>query len=260
MNEVLAVASVSKSFGQFHALTNVSLRVARGERRAIIGPNGAGKSTLFNIIAGQLAPTSGRVLIDGSDATGARPDQIWRRGVTRTFQRNQLFPGLRVWENIELACAARYPRVLVQGARRRRDIAADIAEILAMAHLLPHAGRPVKELAYGEQRQLELALALAGRPRILLLDEPTAGMSPTETASMLTLMQGLPRDITLLIVEHDMDVIFNLADTLTVMHLGEVLAEGRAEEIRTNEKVGEVYMGRRPATAGVPPSRRGEVP
>jgi branched-chain amino acid transport system ATP-binding protein len=251
MDEVLTVSRVSKAFGHFQALTNVSLRIARGERRAIIGPNGAGKSTLFNIIAGQLKPTSGRVLIDGSDATAAPPDEIWRRGVTRTFQRNQLFPGLRVWENIELACAARYPRILVQGARRKCNIESDIAEILDMVHLLADAGRVVKELAYGAQRQLELALALAGRPRILLLDEPTAGMSPTETASMLTLMKGLPRDITLMIVEHDMDVIFNLADTLTVMHLGEVLAEGSAEEIRTNEKVGEVYMGRRPGIAGV---------
>jgi branched-chain amino acid transport system ATP-binding protein len=250
MDEVLTVSSVSKMFGQFQALKNVSLRVGRGERRAIIGPNGAGKSTLFNVIAGQLKPTSGRVLIDGSDATAERPDEIWRRGVTRTFQRNQLFLGLRVWENIELACAARYRRVLLQGAGRRRNVETDIAQVLEMVHLLGHAGRTVKELAYGEQRQLELALALAGRPRILLLDEPTAGMSPTETESMLALMKGLPREITLLIVEHDMDVIFNLADTLTVMHLGEVLAEGSAEEIRANEKVGEVYMGRRSGTAG----------
>jgi branched-chain amino acid transport system ATP-binding protein len=249
MDEVLTVSGVSKCFGQFQALKEVNLRIARGERRAIIGPNGAGKSTLFNIIAGQLAPTSGHVLIDGRDATGARPDEIWRRGVTRTFQRNQLFPALRVWENIELACAARHPFALRRNPLRRRMIERDIACVLQQVHLLAHAERAVKELAYGEQRQLELALALAGRPRILLLDEPTAGMSPSETASMLALMQGLPRDITLLIVEHDMEVIFNLADTLTVMHLGEVLAEGSAAEIRTNEKVGEVYMGRGPRAA-----------
>ena len=247
MNDALTVSGVSKSFGQFQALKDVNLRISLGERRAIIGPNGAGKSTVFNIVAGQLAPTSGRVLIDGSDATGAPPHDIWRRGVTRTFQRNQLFQGLRVWENIELACAARQPGRLRRGAHRRRAIETDIADVLQMVHLLTHAERIVKELAYGEQRQLELALALAGRPRILLLDEPTAGMSPTETAAMLALMKGLPRDITLLIVEHDMDVIFNLADTVTVMHLGEVLAEGSVQEIRTNEKVGEVYMGRRNA-------------
>jgi branched-chain amino acid transport system ATP-binding protein len=244
MTDVLAVAGVSKTFGGFQALKNVSLRVAGSERRAIIGPNGAGKSTLFNIIAGQVAPTQGRVLIDGRDATGARPDEIWRRGVTRTFQRNQLFQGLHVWENIELACAARHQGWRWQpGIRRKID--AHVAEILQKVHLVAQAGRMVKELAYGEQRQLELALALAGRPRILLLDEPTAGMSPAETESMLDLMRKLPRDITLLIVEHDMDVIFNLADTITVMHLGEVLAEGSVEEIRMSEKVGAVYTGRR---------------
>jgi branched-chain amino acid transport system ATP-binding protein len=249
MNEALKVSGVSKSFGQFQALKNVSLCIAQRERRAIIGPNGAGKSTLFNIIAGQLAPTSGRILINGGDSTGARPDEIWRRGVTRTFQRNQLFQGLRVWQNVELACAARHQgRDSPAGAKRKREIEADIAEILRKVHLVAHAERVVKELAYGEQRQLELALALAGRPKILLLDEPTAGMSPAETESMLTLMKGLPRDITLLIVEHDMDVIFNLADTLTVLHLGEVLAEGSVDEIRANEKVGEVYMGRRNAS------------
>jgi branched-chain amino acid transport system ATP-binding protein len=249
MKEVLKVAGVSKAFGQFQALKNVDMRVVSGERRAIIGPNGAGKSTLFNIIAGQLAPTSGHVLINGGDATGAQPDEIWQRGVTRTFQRNQLFQGLRVWENIELACAARHQGAAwPPGAERKREIEADIAEILQQVHLLAHAGRVVKELAYGEQRQLELALALAGRPKILLLDEPTAGMSPTETEAMLELMKALPRDITLLIVEHDMDVIFNLADTLTVLHLGEVLAEGSVEQIRANEKVGEVYMGRKGAS------------
>jgi branched-chain amino acid transport system ATP-binding protein len=157
MKEVLKVAGVSKAFGQFQALKNVNLCLARSERRAIIGPNGAGKSTLFNIIAGQLVPTAGRVFIDGGDATGARPDEIWRRGVTRTFQRNQLFPGLRVWENVELACATRHRgRGALGGVRHRREIEADIAEILQKVHLLGHAGRVVKELAYGEQRQLRL--------------------------------------------------------------------------------------------------------
>jgi branched-chain amino acid transport system ATP-binding protein len=246
MTEALKVSGVSKAFGQFQALKNVSLTVAQSERRAIIGPNGAGKSTLFNIIAGQLAPTAGHIFLNGVDATGARPDEIWQRGVTRTFQRNQLFQGLQVWENIGLACAARHRgRGRLSGAARRQAIEAEVEETLRQVHLITHAGRMVKDLAYGEQRQLELALALAGRPKILLLDEPTAGMSPAETESMVALMQGLPRDITLLIVEHDMDVVFNLADTLSVLHLGEVLAEGSGREIQANEKVGEVYMGRR---------------
>jgi branched-chain amino acid transport system ATP-binding protein len=249
MKEALKVTGVSKAFGQFLALKDVNLSVAQSERRAIIGPNGAGKSTLFNIIAGQLAPTTGWIVINGADATGARSDKIWHYGVTRTFQRNQLFQGLRVWENIELACAARHQELgSLLGIGRKSKIEADIAEILQKVHLVEHAGRYVRELAYGEQRQLELALALAGSPKILLLDEPTAGMSPAETKSMLALMKQLPRDITLLIVEHDMEVVFNLADTLTVLHLGEVLAEGSVDEIRTNDKVREIYMGRRSAS------------
>jgi branched-chain amino acid transport system ATP-binding protein len=245
----LKIMGVSKVFGQFRALNEVSLSVAHGERRAIIGPNGAGKSTLFNIVAGQLTPTAGRIFLNGVDCTGARADEIWRRGVARTFQRNQLFPALRVWENVELACAARHqePASLL-GLRRRTQNEKAIAEMLEKSHLLDEAERYVKELAYGEQRQLELALALAGNPRILLLDEPTAGMSPTETQLMLKAMRELSRDITLLIIEHDMDVIFGLADTLTVMHLGQVLAEGSVNEIRSNEKVRAVYMGRRSAS------------
>jgi branched-chain amino acid transport system ATP-binding protein len=245
MTEALKVTDISKAFGQFQALKKVNLSVSQSERRAIIGPNGAGKSTLFNIIAGQLAPTSGRIFLGGNDATGARPDEVWSRGLTRTFQRNQLFQGLRVWENVDLACAARHRGGALAGVDRRNAIEAEVEQTLRQVHLIPHAGRLVKDLAYGEQRQLELALALAGRPKLLLLDEPTAGMSPAETESMVALMRGLPRDITLLIVEHDMDVVFNLADKLTVLHLGEVLAEGSVSEIQANEKVGEVYMGRR---------------
>jgi branched-chain amino acid transport system ATP-binding protein len=247
--EAVKIMGLSKVFGRFGALNNVSLSVAPGERRAVIGPNGAGKSTLFNLIAGQLAPTAGRIFLNGVDCTGACPDEIWHRGVARTFQRNQLFPGLRVWENVELACAARHqePASLL-GLRRRSQNEKAIAEILERSRLLDGAERCVKELAYGEQRQLELALALAGDPKILLLDEPTAGMSPTETQSMLKAMRELSREITLLIIEHDMDVIFGLADTLTVMHLGEVLAEGSVNEIRSNEKVRAIYMGRRSAT------------
>jgi len=244
--EVLKVDRVSKSFGEFQALRAVSLTIEAGERRAVIGPNGAGKSTLFNIIAGQRAPSAGRIYLDGVDATGARPDRMFAAGLTRTFQRNQLFQGLTVWDNVNLACAAgERARPGGRGRPWRQSIEAAIANALRQVHLTAHAARVVKDLAYGEQRQLELALALAGRPRILLLDEPTAGMSPTETEAMLALMKGLPREITLLIVEHDMDVVFNLADTVTVLHLGEVLAEGAPSEIQANERVVEVYMGRR---------------
>ena len=219
--------------------------VMQGERRAIIGPNGAGKSTLFNIIAGQFPPTSGAIHLDGRPTTGLRPDQIWSHGLARTFQRNQLFQGLTVWDNVQLACAASRNGNRRSGAARRRAIEEKCADILRQVHLLDHGRAVVRNLAYGAQRQLELALALAGEPRILLLDEPTAGMSPAETEAMLALMSALSRDITLLIVEHDMDVVFSIADSITVLHLGEVLAAGTPQEIQNNEKVVEVYMGRR---------------
>lgn len=241
--EVLRVEALSMFFGNFQALKNVSLSVTSGERRAVIGPNGAGKSTLFNAIAGQYRPTAGTVHLNGQDITAFRPDQMWAYGLTRTFQRNQLFPGLSVWANVELACAAHRQTALGLGRTPAGTMDADVAALLARVHLTSLADAEVKNLAYGEQRQLELALALAGKPRILLLDEPTAGMSPAETEAMLALMSALPRDITLMIVEHDMDVVFTLADTISVLHLGEVLALGTPEEIQRNEQVREVYMG-----------------
>ncbi len=243
MTEALRVEAVSMSFGNFQALKGVDLQVAGGERRAVIGPNGAGKSTLFNTIAGQYRPTKGCIYLSGRETTGFRPDKMWSQGLTRTFQRNQLFLGLTVWANVELACAAHRQRGLGLGRTRAGVMDADIAELLSRVHLSPLAGNEVRNLAYGEQRQLELALALAGKPKILLLDEPTAGMSPVETEAMMALMAALPRDITLLIVEHDMDVVFGLADTITVLHLGEVLAHGTPKEIQNSEKVREVYMG-----------------
>lgn len=245
MTEILRLEKVSVAFGNFRALTDVDLFVQAGERRAIIGPNGAGKSTLFNAIAGQRRPTRGHIYLAGREITGLGPDRIWSNGLARTFQRSQLFLGLTVWDNVELACAAHGQGGF--GIRINRPaMEAEIADVLARVHLGDRADVEARRLAYGEQRQLELALALAGRPKILLLDEPTAGMSPAETESMVGLMTGLPREITLLIVEHDMDVVFSLADSITVLHLGEVLAFGTPDEIQRNEKVREVYIGGQP--------------
>ncbi len=234
---------VAKSYGAFSALKNVSLSVQAGERRAVIGPNGAGKTTLFAIVAGQKSPTSGSIYLNDKETTGRRPDQLWKRGLSRTFQRNQLFQNLSVWENVELACAAHY-RGFLKAAHSRRMLEQDVADVLEQVNLLGAHATRVANMAYGEQRQLELALALAGRPKILLLDEPTAGMSPAETQTMLRMMVGLPRDITILIVEHDMDVVFSLADRVTVLNLGEVLADGTVEEIQRDKHVSEVYMGK----------------
>jgi branched-chain amino acid transport system ATP-binding protein len=233
----------SKSYGAFAALKNVSLSVQAGDRRAVIGPNGAGKTTLSNIVAGQKSPTSGAIYLNDRDTTGRRPDQLWKRGLSRTFQRNQLFQNLSVWENVELACAAHY-RGFLKAARSRHMLEQDVAVVLEQVNLLGAHATRVANMAYGEQRQLELAPALAGRPKILLLDEPTAGMSPAETQTMLRMMVGLPRAITILIVEHDMDVVFSLADRVTVLNLGEVLADGTVEEIQRDKHVSEVYMGK----------------
>jgi branched-chain amino acid transport system ATP-binding protein len=242
----IRVDNLSKSYGRFTALANVNLTVAPGERRAVIGPNGAGKSTLFNIIAGQRIPTSGEIYLYGTRTTGLRPDTMWAHGLSRTFQRNQLFKNLTVWENVELACAARYQGGIGFAARRSRvgALEQDIVEALDQVSLAHVYSAQVTNLAYGEQRQLEVALALAGKPKILLLDEPTAGMSPAETEAMLSMLSLLPRDITMLIVEHDMDVVFSLADAITVLNLGEVLADGSRDDIQANEDVGAVYMGR----------------
>jgi branched-chain amino acid transport system ATP-binding protein len=242
MTAILA-KQVSKSYGAYAALKNIDLSVEPGERRAIIGPNGAGKTTLFSIIAGQKAPTSGAISINGIDTTGKRPDQIWRIGLSRTFQRNQLFQQLTVWENVELACAAHSSGVFADRPSPGA-IELEVATILERVNLLDVWDVRVANMAYGVQRQLELGLALAGRPKILLLDEPTAGMSPSETQFMLRMMKGLPRDITILIVEHDMDVVFSLADRVMVLNLGEVLADGTVAEIQGNRQVSEVYMGK----------------
>jgi len=241
----LRISGISKTFGQFAALSGIDLEVRRGERRAVIGPNGAGKSTLFAIIGGQTRPSAGRIEIDGVDVTGRPPQTLWRHGLTRTFQRNQLFPGLTVYENVRLACIAQ--RGL--GARmwtridRFPGLEDDVVAVLEQVRLEARRGALVLDLAYGEHRQLELALALTGRPRYLLLDEPTAGMSPGETESMISLLSSLPRDVTLLIVEHDMDVIFALADSATVLHLGKVLAEGTPDAVQRDPRVVEVYLG-----------------
>jgi branched-chain amino acid transport system ATP-binding protein len=239
------VRGLSKSFNGFHALKAVSLSVASGERRAIIGPNGAGKSTLFNLIGGQMLPTGGRLLINGVDVTGEPPHRVWQRGLARTFQRNQLFLGLSVRDNVRLAVlrTQNLAHRLLSNINGFPHVDEEIVRGLARVNLLERQAALVHDLAYGEQRQLELALALIGRPSILLLDEPTAGMSPAETQSMIAMLAALPREITVLIVEHDMDVVFALADRVTVLHLGEVLAEGEPKQIQQDARVISVYFG-----------------
>ena len=242
---LLLIEGLTRYFGALSALNGVSLNIAPRDRRALIGPNGAGKTTLFNLITGHLAPSAGRILFDGDVITGLPVHAVARRGMSRSFQRTNLFPKLRVLENLRLAAAAdgrgsydvfgrieRYPAPL--------DRARAVAEMVGLAERLTEV---VGSLSYGEQRQLEVGVALATSPKLLLLDEPTAGMSPEETQRMTRMLEDLPREVTLLIIEHDMDVVSSLADRVTVLHYGEVLAEGTFEEVKHDPRVFEVYLG-----------------
>jgi branched-chain amino acid transport system ATP-binding protein len=240
---VIETRDLRRSFGGVTALDGVTLKIDAGERRAIIGPNGAGKTTLFNILTGELEPTSGAVLLAGSDVTGRPPYELARRGLARMYQRNELFETLAALDNVLLARkAARGPyRPLTSPSATER---ADAVELLARVGLAERAAVPARSLSHGERRQLELALALAQRPRILLLDEPTAGMSPVETARITELIASLDRALTVVIVEHDMDVVFRLADRISVLHEGRVLAEGTPDAVRGDRIVNEVYLGK----------------
>ena len=242
---LLAVEGLSRVFGAVSALDHVSFSVAPRERRAIIGPNGAGKTTLFNVIAGELRPTGGHIRLEGVPIDGLAPHAVARRGISRSFQRNNLFPRLAVRENLRLAAAARAPGTwdLLGSVERRRaplDRAQEVAEVVGLAARLDE---PAGRLSYGEQRQLEVGVALATSPRLLMLDEPTAGMSPEETQRMTRMLEALPRDVTLLIIEHDMDVVGSLADRVTVLHYGEVLTEGTFAEVKADPRVYEIYLG-----------------
>jgi len=245
VNGLLEIERLSRYFGALSAVNGVSLSVAARERRAIIGPNGAGKTTLFNLITGHLAPNSGRIVFDGVPITGRPPYVIARRGLSRSFQRTNVFPRLSVLENFRLAAAAGEPgsyRLFgsITALPRPLARAREVAEAVGLAERLRDAaGR----LSYGEQRQLEVGIALATAPKLLLRDEPTAGMSPEETQRMTRLLAALPREVTLLIIEHDMDVVFSLADRITVLHYGEVLTEGPPDAVRTDARVYEVYLG-----------------
>jgi branched-chain amino acid transport system ATP-binding protein len=240
---VIETRDLRRDFGGVRALDGVSLAIAEGERRAIIGPNGAGKTTLFNILTGELEPTSGAVLLAGMAVTGRPPHELARRGLARMYQRNELFETLTALDNVLLALvAARGPYRPLSAPKPRERASAD--EILARVGLDGRESAPARSLSHGERRQLELALALAQRPRVLLLDEPTAGMSPGETARITELIASLERSLTIVIVEHDMDVVFRLADRISVLHEGRVLAEGTPDAVRGDRVVNEVYLGK----------------
>jgi branched-chain amino acid transport system ATP-binding protein len=243
---LLAIDGLSRRFGALAALNSVSLTIEPRERRAVIGPNGAGKTTLFNLITGQLVPSAGRMVFAGQSIAGLPPHAVARRGISRSFQRTNLFPRLTVIENLRLAAGADGQgsyNLLGRGAARRAAQLGQAAEAAGAVDLTGRLGDAAGSLSYGEQRQLEVGVALATRPALLLLDEPTAGMSPEETERMTRMLEGLPREVTLLIIEHDMDVVASLADRVTVLHYGEVLTEGTFDEVKADPRVYDVYLG-----------------
>jgi branched-chain amino acid transport system ATP-binding protein len=237
--------NVAKLFGGLAAVNGVSLTVAAGERRVLIGPNGAGKTTLFHCITGTLKPSSGRVALFGRDVTRDPEHRRTALGMGRTFQITNVFPDLTLVENLALAIVGTDRRkwVLHRPVEAFEDVRRQALEGLERVGLAGRAEQPAKLVSYGERRQLELALALNTRPKVLFLDEPCAGLSPAERQRISRMIAELPRDITLLMIEHDMDVALGLADRVTVLHQGRVILEGTPEEVRANAQVRDVYFG-----------------
>ena len=237
---------LAKSFGGLRAVVNVTLSIPAGERRILIGPNGAGKTTLFHCIAGTQQPTAGRVLLFGADISDLAEHQRTALGMSRTFQISNICTDLTVRENLLLAAFGNDHRkwVLHRSAGAFRDLADRVESSLQRIGLAVRADEQVKFLSYGERRQLELALALNSNPKVLLLDEPCAGLSPSERQSVSRLIAELPRDITLIMIEHDIDIALALADRVTVLHRGEVILDGTPEQVQKNEQVRDVYFGR----------------
>jgi branched-chain amino acid transport system ATP-binding protein len=242
---MLEISGISKSFGGFHAVSDVTLSVETKQIAAVIGPNGAGKSTLFNLVSGHLHPDRGTVRLDGRNITGAPPYRICRMGVGRSFQRTNIFPKLTVFENLQAAFLVHHGRAHDFWTRAEALYRDETTALLASIGLASEEDTVAGTLSYGNQKQLELGLALASRPSTLLLDEPTAGLSATETRDTIKLLERIAaeRGLTLLFTEHDMEVVFSIAQKIAVMHQGRIIAEGRPEEVRGDTEVRRVYLG-----------------
>lgn len=242
---VLEVSRLGKSYGAVDAVDGVDLLVQPGERRAVIGPNGAGKSTLMDLITGWVRPDRGLIRLNGKDVTGHSPHAIARAGAARSFQRTRVFPALNVSQNLFLAAQAHVPGLMRWWGHSRssaiRNEVERLAEQMRLQNLLD---RKAAELAFGEARRLEIALALAGSPQLLLLDEPAAGTTPADRELLVGIIRSFPSSLSILLIEHDLDIVFNLCGTITVMSQGRVVEQGLVDHVRSSERVQNVYLGR----------------
>jgi ABC-type branched-subunit amino acid transport system ATPase component len=245
MTVALETKGLEKSFGGLRVTRDLSLRIARGARHALIGPNGAGKTTVINLLTGVLKPDAGRILLEGQDITDLPVYRRVLRGLSRTFQINQLYADLTPLETIGLAVSERLGRGGDWWRRMgtRDDVNAEIADNLSRFHLLDVMNQPTATLAYGKQRLLEIAVAIACKPRVLLLDEPAAGVPENERRDILSAVAGLPRDVTVLLIEHDMDLVFSFADRISVLVNGGLLVEGAPQDVARDPQVKAVYLG-----------------
>ena len=246
MTEIaLSTSGLNKKFGQLVVAGDISLALPRGARYALIGPNGAGKTTLINLMTGMLAPDSGKITLGNDDITAVSPDGRVKRGLVRTFQINTLFPNLTPLEAVTLAVCERRGEAGVwwKSLPSYKAAAEEAYGILSSLQLGAHCERPTKQLAYGQQRLLEIALALASKPKVLLLDEPAAGVPKEESGELFTAVAGISSDISVLFIEHDLEIVFRFASRIIVMVSGRILVEGTPDEIAANERVREVYLG-----------------
>jgi branched-chain amino acid transport system ATP-binding protein len=240
---VLRTEGLEMRFGGLRALNGVDFEIQRGEIRAVIGPNGAGKSTFFNCVTGVLRPSSGRILFNGEDITGLSPDRISQKGIARSYQITSILPNATTLENVRIAAQSRrHSWSMLRHYRGFRDLIDKAEAVLDAVGLRSKADELAANLSHGEQRNLEIGIALATEPQLLCLDEPTAGMSAAETRDIMLLVRQIAKNLTILIVEHDMQVVMELADRISVLHYGRLLAEGTPAEIQQNQRVLEVYL------------------
>ena len=242
---MLEVRNLDKRFGPIHVTRDVTLTLERGERRVILGPNGAGKTTLFNQLVGELRPDTGTIHLAGEDVTALPVPARARRGLSRSYQKNTLFDGLSVADNLALAAAVTTGNAMAlrRDSLTPPEVREIVAEVAHQVNLLPYLDARVSEISYGVRRQLEVGVALATRPLVLLMDEPTSGVGPEMSKGFHDLLNNLPRDLTLLIIEHDMDLAFDVADTITVLNYGAVVFDGLPEQARGSSLLKEIYLG-----------------